>query len=85
MMKAARKNMIKEKKRLLSDGVLTEDETHYFMKKYRYVCMYMGARLLLLSCVWPELRRVRQRRCVGVCLGLCCLLFHAIYVESTSK
>lgn len=28
--------MIQEKKRLLSDGVLTDNETHYFMKKYRY-------------------------------------------------
>lgn len=36
-MQAARKKMIKEKKRLLSDGVLTEDETRYFMKKYRYI------------------------------------------------
>eukprot|EP00903_Cladosiphon_okamuranus_P014556 g13502.t1 len=34
-LKAARKKMKEEKKRLMSDGVFTEEETSYFMKKYR--------------------------------------------------
>lgn len=33
--KAAREKMIEEKKRLLSDGYISEEETRYFMKKYK--------------------------------------------------
>ncbi len=32
---AAREKMIKEKKQLLADGYLTEEDTRYFMKKYK--------------------------------------------------
>lgn len=31
----AREKMIKEKQRLLADGYLSEEETRYFMKKYK--------------------------------------------------
>eukprot|EP00904_Undaria_pinnatifida_P002791 jgi/Undpi1/12512/HiC_scaffold_6.g02181.m1 len=33
-LKAAREAMVEEKKRLLSDGFLSAEETHYFMEKY---------------------------------------------------